>query len=88
VISRGVDPTLCGYYQSSRLLPYFQQGRALRTETGVGNTDGFAIGRRVCAQHGNALGAVGESAHRCRCDAAAADAQPAPDVVTFFFQVT
>jgi len=74
VISRGVDPKLCGYYQSSRVQPYFQQGRALRTETVVCNPDDFAIGRRVCAQNGNALGAVGESAHRCLGDAAAADA--------------
>ena len=83
VISRGVDPTQCCYYQSSRVQPYFQQGRELHTETVVCNPDDFAIGRRVCVQHGNALGAVGESAHRCRGDAEAADAQPAPDVVTF-----
>ena len=74
VISRGVDPTQCCYYQSSRVQPYFQQGRELHTETVVCNPDDFAIGRRVCVQHGNALGAVGESAHRCLGDAAAADA--------------
>jgi hypothetical protein len=82
VITRGVDPTLCGYYKSSRVKPYFKEGRALRTETVVCNSQDFAIGRRVCAQNWQALRAVGESANRCPCDAEAADAQPAPDVVT------
>src|SRR6266478_8389840 len=83
VINRGVDPTLCCYYKSSRIKQYFKEGRALRTETVICDTDDFAIGRRVCAQNWNALRAVGESAHRSLCDAEAADAQPAPDVATF-----
>ena len=83
VITRGVDPTLCCYYKSSRIKQYFKEGRALRTETVICNADDFAIGRRVCAQNWNALRAVGESANRCLCDAEAADAQPAPDVATF-----
>jgi len=83
VISRGVDPTLCCYYKSSRVKQYFKEGRALRTETVICNADDFDIGRRVCAQNWNALRAVGESANRCLCDAEAADAQPAPDVATF-----
>ncbi|HET8580078.1 MAG TPA: hypothetical protein VFL31_03690 [Nitrospiraceae bacterium] len=83
VISRGVDPTLCCYYKSSRVKQYFKEGRALRTETVICNPDDFGIGRRVCAQNWNALRAVGESANRCLCDAEAADAQPAPDVATF-----
>ena len=83
VITRGVDPTLCCYYQSSRIKQYFKEGRALRTETVICNTDDFDIGRRVCAQNWNALRGVGTSANRCLCDAEAADAQPAPDVATF-----
>jgi hypothetical protein len=83
VITRGVDPTLCCYYKSSRVKQYFKEGRALRTETVICNPDDFDIGRRVCAQNWNALRAVGESANRCLCDAEAADAQPAPDVATF-----
>lgn len=83
VISRGVDPTLCCYYKSSRVKQYFKEGRALRTETVICNPDDFGIGRRVYAQNWNALRAVGESANRCLCDAEAADAQPAPDVATF-----
>ena len=62
---------------------YYKQGRALRTETVICNPDDFDIGRRVCAQNGSALRAVGESANRCLCDAEASDAQPAPDVATF-----
>jgi hypothetical protein len=83
VVTRGVDPTLCCYYKSSRLKQYFKEGRALRTETVIGDSKDFGIGRRVCAQNWYALRAVGESANRCLCDAEAADAQPAPDVATF-----
>jgi hypothetical protein len=57
--------------------------RALRTETVICDTNDFGIGRRVCAENWYALRAVGESANRRLCDAEAADAQPAPDVVTF-----
>ncbi len=83
VVTRGVDPTLCCYDKSSRLKPYFKEGRALRTETVISDTQDFGIGRRVCAQNWYALRAVGESANRCLCDAQAADAQPAPAVATF-----
>lgn len=83
VITKGVDPILCCYYKSSRIKQYFKEGRALRTETVIGNTRDFGIGRRVCAANWNALRAVGESANRRLTDAEAADAMPAPDVVTF-----
>ena len=83
VLAEGVDPTLCCYYKSSRIKQYFKEGRALRTETVICNTDDFEIGRRVCAENWHALRAVGESANRRLCDAEAADAQPAPDVATF-----
>jgi len=83
VLTAGVDPTLCCYYKSSRIKQYFKEGRALRTETVICDTHDFGIGRRVCAQNWNALRAVGEAANRRLCDAEAADAQPAPDVVTF-----
>jgi hypothetical protein len=78
VVSRGVDPTRC--CRSSRVKQYFQQGRALRTETVLCNPGDCDLGRRVCTQNGKALRAVGESAHRGRWDAAAADAPPAPGV--------
>ena len=39
VISRGVDPTLCCYYKSSRVKQYFKEGRALRTV--ICNPDDF-----------------------------------------------
>ncbi len=83
VITRGVDPILCCYYKSSRIKQYFKEGRALRTETVIGDTRDFGIGRRLCAANWHALRAVGESANRRLCDAEAADAMPAPDVVTF-----
>src|SRR5438477_3944174 len=83
VVTRGVDPTLCCYYKSSRIKQYFKEGRALRTETVICDTGDFGIGRRVCLQNWNALRAVGQSANRSLCDAEAADAQSAPDVATF-----
>jgi hypothetical protein len=43
----------------------------------------LGIGRRVCLENWNALRAAGEHASRRLCDAEAADAQPAPDTVTF-----
>ena len=87
VLTKGVDPTLCCYYKSSRIKQYFKEGRALRTETVICDTHDFGIGRRVCAKNWHALRAVGETANQRLCDAEAADAQPAPDVATFL-QVT
>ncbi|MGI9302311.1 MAG: hypothetical protein ACR2RB_06335 [Gammaproteobacteria bacterium] len=83
VFTQGVDPTLTCYYKSTRLKQYFKPGRALRTETVIGNTRDFGIGRRVCANNWKALRAVGESANRRLCDAEASDAAPAPEVGSF-----
>lgn len=82
VITRGVDPQLSCTYKSARLKQYFKGGRALRTETVIADTRDFGIGRRVCATNWRALRAVGNSANQRLCDAQAADARPAPDVVT------
>jgi hypothetical protein len=54
----------------------------LRTETVIGDTRDFGIGRRVTSDNWRALRAVGEQANRRLCDAQAVDARPAPDVVT------
>jgi hypothetical protein len=45
VLTSGVDPQLCCYYKSSRLKQYFKEHRALRTETVIGDTRDFGIGR-------------------------------------------
>lgn len=82
VITRGVDPQLCCYYRSSRMKQYFKEHRALRTETVIGDTRDFGIGRRVNAENWRALRAVGEDANARLCEAEARDAAPAPDVVT------
>jgi hypothetical protein len=82
VVTRGVNPQLYCTYKSSRLKQYFKLGRALRTETVIGDTRDFGIGRRVCATNWTALRAVGDSANRRLCDAEAQTARPAPDVVT------
>jgi len=56
VITRGVDPHLCCcYYKASRLKQYFKADRALRTETVIGDTRDFGIGRRVNAVNWHAL---------------------------------
>jgi hypothetical protein len=83
IITKGVDPEVCCYYRSARLKQYFKEHRALRTETVISDTRDFGIGRRVNAENWHALRAVGELANQRLCDAQAADAQPAPDVVTF-----
>ncbi|MQB01207.1 MAG: hypothetical protein GEU78_13100 [Actinobacteria bacterium] len=83
VITKGVDPQITCYYKSSRIKQYFKEHRALRTETVVGDTRDFGIGRRVTADNWNALRAAGEHANKRLRDAQAADAHPAPDVVTF-----
>ena len=83
VITEGVDPQLSCTYRSSRLKQYFKEHRALRTETVIGDTRDFGIGRRVRHENWSALRAVGDSANTRLCDAQAADARPAPDVVTF-----
>lgn len=82
VVTRGVDPQLSCHYKSSRMKQYFKEHRALRTETVIGDTRDFGIGRRVNAENWKALRAVGEHANQRLCDAQAADARPAPDVVT------
>jgi hypothetical protein len=82
VITKGVDPQLVCYYRASRLKQYFKDGRALRTETVIGDTRDFGIGRRLNAANWKALKAVGDKANQRLCDAQAADARPAPDVVT------
>lgn len=82
VVTRGVDPTITCYYKASRIKQYFKEHRALRTETVIGDTRDFGIGRRVTAENWRALRRVGEHANQRLCDAQAADARPAPDVVT------
>ena len=49
----------------------------------IGDTRDFGIGRHVCPSNWSVLRAVGESANARLVDAQAADARPAPDVVTF-----
>ena len=83
VFTRGVDPQVCCYYRSARMKQYFKEHRALRTETVISDTRDFGIGRRVNAANWHALVSVGRAANRRLCDAQAADATPAPDVVTF-----
>lgn len=83
VITKGVGPQISCYYRSSRIKQYFKEHRALRTETVIGDTRDFGIGRRVTADNWTALRAVGDAANKRLCDAQAADAHPAPDVATF-----
>jgi hypothetical protein len=82
VITRGVDPEVACYYKSSRLKQYFKERRALRTELVICDTRDFGVGRRLTYENWNALRVAGEHASQRLCDAEAADAMPAPDVVT------
>src|SRR5271166_6104750 len=80
-----------GSRPAGQLLLQGQPDQAVLQGTpGIADRDGhlrhpvdFGIGRRVCLENWNALRAVGEHANQRLCDAEAADAQPAPDTVTF-----
>jgi hypothetical protein len=47
VLTDGVWPSLHVDYKSSRIKQYFKEGRALRTETTINDTNDFDIGRRL-----------------------------------------
>ena len=47
VITDGVTPSLHVDYKRSRIKQYFKEGRALRTETVINDTDDFGIKRRL-----------------------------------------
>jgi hypothetical protein len=49
VVTRGVNPQLYCTYKSSRLKQYFKLGRALRTETVIGDTR--TLGSVVASAH-------------------------------------
>jgi hypothetical protein len=82
VITRGVDPEITCHYKSSRIKQYFKEHRALRTELVICDTRDFGTGRRLNHENWNALRSVGEHDNQRLCDAEAASAMPAPDVVT------
>jgi hypothetical protein len=62
VITHGVIPSLHVSYKSSKIKPYFKEGRALRTETTINNTHDFGIGRAL--KNLPALRATGLAANR------------------------
>jgi hypothetical protein len=47
VITEGVYPSLHVDYKTTRIKQYHKQGRALRTETTINNTNDFSIGKRL-----------------------------------------
>ncbi len=62
VVTEGVLPSLYVDYKSSRLKQYFKEGRALRTEMVINDTDDFGVGRR--RENLPALRELGFSANR------------------------
>ena len=62
VITEGVTPSLHVDYRSSRIKQYHKEGRALRTETTVNDTNDFSIGKKL--SNLAALRQVGFSANR------------------------
>jgi hypothetical protein len=62
VITQGVTPSLHIRYQSTKIKQYFQEERALRTETTIHNSRDFAIGRR--RHNPPTLRAIGFAANR------------------------
>jgi hypothetical protein len=47
VITEGVYPSLHVDYKATRIEQYHKEGRALRTETTINNTNDFSIGKRL-----------------------------------------
>jgi hypothetical protein len=47
VITEGVYPSLHVDYKATRIKQYHKEGRALRTETTINNTNDFSIGKRL-----------------------------------------
>ena len=62
VITEGVIPTLYIDYKHTRIKQYYKEGRALRTETTINDTNDFAIGKRL--KNLPALREVGFQANR------------------------
>jgi hypothetical protein len=62
VITDGVIPTLYIDYKRTRIKQYYKEGRALRTETTINDTNDFAIGKRL--KNLPALRKVGFQANR------------------------
>ncbi len=62
VITRGVIPSLHVQYKNTQIKQYHKEGRALRTETTINNTNDFRIGRRL--HNLPALRAIGFQANR------------------------
>lgn len=62
VITEGVIPTLYVDYKHTRIKQYYKEGRALRTETTINDTNDFAIGKRL--KNLPALREVGFQANR------------------------
>jgi len=62
VLTEGVTPSLYAQYQPTQIKQYHKEGRALRPETTLNDTDDFAIGRKLC--HLPALREIGFSANR------------------------
>lgn len=62
VITQGVIPSRHVSYKSSKIKPYFKEGRALRTETTINNTHDFRLGRNLTNLP--ALRAIGFAANR------------------------
>lgn len=48
VFTDGVTPSLHIEYRSARIKQYHKEGRALRTETTINDSNDFGIGRRLC----------------------------------------
>jgi hypothetical protein len=67
VFTRSVTPSLHVEYKHSKIKQYHKEGKALRTETTINDTNDFGIGKRLCNLP--ALRKVGFSANRRLLDA-------------------
>ena len=64
VITEGVVPSLHVDYKNAKIKQYYQEGRALRTETTINNTRDFGLSKRLTDQNLTALRQIGFTANR------------------------
>ena len=82
MITKGVEPVIQAHYKHSKVKQYFEEGRALRTETTVNDPYDFGVRRTLTADTWQQLRAIGDQINDRLLDAQLQACQCAPDPTT------
>jgi hypothetical protein len=82
VITRGVEPVIQAHYKHSKVKQYFNEGRALRTETTVNDPYDFGVNRTLTADTWQQLRRIGDDINDRLLDAQLQACSCAPDPTT------